>query len=97
MPTFISFLNWTDQGIRNVKDAPNRAEAARAAVKKLGGEIKDIYLTTGQHDLLVILDLPDADAMAKLALTLGQQGNVRTTTVRGFTEGEFLDLLGQLP
>jgi len=97
MPTFISFLNWTDQGIRNVKDAPNRAEAARAAIKNLGGEIKDIYLTTGQHDLLAIVDLPDADAMAKFALTLGQQGNVRSTTVRGFTEEEFLNLLDNLP
>ncbi len=97
MPTFISYLNWTEQGIRNVKDAPDRAEAARAAVKKLGGEIKDVYLTTGQYDLLVIVDLPDADAMAKLALNLGQQGNVRSTTVRGFTEDEFRSIIDDLP
>ncbi len=97
MPTFISYLNWTDQGIRGVKDAPNRAEAARAAIKNLGGEIKDIYLTTGQYDLLVIIDLPDADSMAKFALTIGQQGNIRSTTVRGFTEEEFLNLIDELP
>ncbi len=97
MPTFISYLNWTEQGIRNVKDAPNRAEAARAAIKKLGGEIKDIYLTTGQYDLLAIVDLPDADAMAKFALILAQQGNVRSTTVRGFTEDEFRDIIADLP
>jgi len=97
MPTFISYLNWTEQGIRNVKDAPDRAEAARAAIKNLGGEIKDVYLTTGQYDLLVITDLPDADSMAKFALTLAQQGNVRSTTVRGFTEDEFRTIIDDLP
>ena len=97
MPTFISFLNWTDQGIRNVKDAPNRAEAARAAISNLGGEIKDVYLTTGQYDLLVIIEAPDGEAMAKFALILGQQGNVRSTTVRGFTEDEFQSILADLP
>ena len=97
MPTFISFLNWTDQGIRNVKEAPNRAEAARAMIKNLGGEIKDVYLTTGDHDLLVILELPDGADMAKAAIALGMQGNVRTTTVRGFSEDEFYQILDGLP
>ena len=97
MGTYIGLINYTDQGIRNVKDAPNRAEAARAAIKNLGGEIKDIYLTTGQYDLLVIIDLPDGDAMAKFALTLAQQGNVRSTTVRGFAEDEFYKILADLP
>ena len=97
MPTFISYVNWTDQGIRNVKDAPDRAEAARAALKKLGAEIKDVYLTTGQYDLLLIVDAPDAEAMTKFALAVGQQGNIRTTTVRGFTEDEFRSMLDDLP
>ncbi len=97
MPTFISFINYTDQGIRDLKDAPNRVEAARAVLKNLGGEIKDMYLTTGQYDLLVIVEAPDADAMAKFALTMGQLGNVRTTTVRGFAEDEFYSILADLP
>lgn len=97
MPTFISYVNWTDQGIRNVKDAPDRAEAARAALKKLGAEIKDVYLTSGQYDLLVIVDAPDAEAMTKFALAVGQQGNIRTTTVRGFTEDEFRSMIADLP
>ena len=97
MPTFISYLNWTEQGIRNLKGAPDRAEAARAAIKNLGGEIKDIYLTTGQYDLLVITDLPDGESMAKFSLTLAQQGNVRSTTVRGFPEDEFRDIIADLP
>ena len=97
MPTFISYLNYTDQGIRTVKDAPNRVEAARAAIKNLGGELKDFYLTTGQYDFLLIVDAPDAEAMAKFNLTLAQQGNVRTTTVRGFAEDEFYSILADLP
>jgi len=96
MPTFISHLNWTDQGIRSIKDSPKRAEAARAALKKLGGEIRDVYLTTGQYDLLVIAEAPGADVMAKFALALGQQGNVRTTTVQGFSEDEFRKMVAEL-
>ncbi len=97
MPTFIIFINYTDQGIRTVKDAPSRVEAARAAIKNLGGELKDLYLTTGQYDFLLIVDAPDAEAIAKINLTLAQQGNVRTTTVRGFTEDEFYSILADLP
>ena len=97
MPTFISFVNWTDQGIKNVKDAPNRLEAARAALKGLGGEVKDVYITNGRYDIVVIADAPDGDAMAKFALTVGAQGNVRTETVRGFTEGEFQKMISDLP
>ncbi len=97
MPTFISYVNWTDQGIKNVKDAPNRAEAAKAALKALGGEVKEIYVTTGQYDLLVIAEAPDGDVMAKFALAVGAQGNVRTTTCRGFTENEFQKIVSELP
>ncbi len=97
MPTFISYVNYTDQGIRDLKEAPNRVEAARAVLKNLGGEVKDIYLTTGQYDLLVIVDAPDAEALAKFSLTVAQMGNVRTTTVRGFTEDEYYSIVADLP
>ncbi len=97
MPTFISLVNWTEQGIKNVKDAPNRLEMAKAALKEMGGEIKDVYVTTGQYDILVIADAPDGDVMAKFALAIGAQGNVRTTTCRGFTEAEFQKMVSDLP
>ncbi len=97
MPTFISYVNFTDQGIRDLKNAPNRVEAARAALKNLGGELKDVYLTTGQYDVLTIVEAPDAEVMAKFALTMGQLGNVRTTTVRGFTEDEYYSIVADLP
>jgi len=75
MPTFIVSLNWTDQGIRAIKDGAKRAKAAREMAKKLGVEIKEIYLTTGDSDLLAILDTPSGDNVAKFALALSAGGN----------------------
>ena len=80
MPTFILSLNWTDQGIRSVKDAPKRAQASKELAKKVGVEIKQVYLTSGEDDLLIILDTPNGDNVTKFALALGAQGNVRTRT-----------------
>ncbi len=97
MPTFISFVNWTDQGIKNIKDSPNRSEAAKALLREMGGEIKDIYYTSGQYDFVVIADAPDGDVMAKFALAVGAWGNVRTTTCRAFTESEFQKMVSDLP
>lgn len=97
MPTFISQVKWTDQGVANVKDSPNRLEAARAAIKDLGGEIKDVYITTGEYDILVITEAPDGDVIAKFSLAIAAQGNVRTSTVRGFSEAEFQQIINDLP
>lgn len=97
MPTFICFVNWTDQAIRNMKDAPNRAEMVRSILEQLGGNLKDVYVTTGQYDLLYIVEAPDAEVMVKFALAAAQTGNVRTTTVRAFPADEFLNIVSELP
>ena len=97
MPTFMLSLNWTDQGIRSVKDFPKRSQAARDLGKKVGVEIKQIYLTSGDSDLVVILDTPNGDNVAKFALALGSQGNVRTRTARAWPQAEFLKLISELP
>jgi uncharacterized protein with GYD domain len=97
MPTFILSLNWTDQGIRKVKDAPKRNKAAKELAKKIGLEIKHVYLTSGDDDLLLIVDTPSGDSVAKFALALGSLGNVRTRTVRAWPESEFLKLISELP
>jgi len=97
MPLFIATINWTEQGIKSVKDAPKRAQAARDLAKKMGAEIKQTYLTSGESDLLAIIDAPSGDAVAKLALALGMQGNIRTRTVRAWTENEFMKLVSELP
>ena len=97
MPTFILPLNWTDQGIRSVKDAPKRSNAARELAKKVGVEMKQVYLTSGDNDLLVIVDAPNGDNVAKFALALGALGNVRTRTARAWPESEFQQLISELP
>lgn len=97
MPTFMLSLNWTDQGIRGIKDAPKRAQAARDLAKKVGVEIKQIYLTAGDSDLVVFIDTPNGDNAAKFALALSSQGNVHTRTGRAWSEAEFQKLVSELP
>src|ERR1700744_4722456 len=97
MPTFIIMLSWTEQGIRNVKDSPKRLQAAREAAKKLGVEIKQAFLTNGEFDLLAIMETADGNNVAKLALALGAQGNLRSHTVRAWPEAEYVKLMSELP
>jgi uncharacterized protein with GYD domain len=96
MARYIMLVNWTDQGIRNVKDSPKRLEAARGAAKGVGAEIKDFYMTMGDHDMVVVVDAPADEAMAKFALVLGVAGNVRTKTLKAFSETEYRAIIGSL-
>ena len=97
MPMFMCLLNWTEQGIRSIKEAPKRAKAAQELAKKVGVEIKEVYLTSGDDDLLMIVDTPSGDNVAKFALALGSQGNVRTRTARAWPQSEFQKLISELP
>jgi len=97
MPTFMLSLNWTDQGIRGIKDAPKRVQGARDLAKKVGVEIKQVYLTTGDSDLVVFVDTPNGDNVAKFALALGSMGNVHTRTARAWSQEEYLKLISELP
>jgi len=97
MPMFMMYLSWTEQGIRNIKDAPKRAQAARELAKKMGITIKEIYLTSGDNDLVVMVDTPNGDNVAKFAMALGAQGNVRSRTVRAWPESEMHKLISELP
>ncbi|HVS60660.1 MAG TPA: GYD domain-containing protein [Gemmatimonadaceae bacterium] len=97
MPTYISMLRYTQQGISSAKNAPARIDAAKEAYKKAGGELKAIYLTMGQYDLVVIAEMPNDETVARMALALGMQGNIRSETMRAFTETEFRKIAGSLP
>jgi uncharacterized protein with GYD domain len=94
MPTYISMLHYTQQGISAIKNAPARIDAAKEAYRKAGGELKAIYLTLGQYDLVAIAEMPNDEAVARLALAQGALGNVRSETMRAFTETEFKKLAG---
>jgi uncharacterized protein with GYD domain len=97
MPTYISMLRYTQQGITNAKNAPARIDAAKEAYRKAGGELKSLFLTMGQYDLVVITEMPNDEAVARMALVLGAQGNIRSETMRAFTEAEFRKIAGTLP
>lgn len=94
---FVCMINWTDQGIRAVKDSPKRAKAAREMAKKVGVEMKELYLTSGDSDLLVFLEASNGDNVAKFAMAAGSLGSVRTRTFRAWTEAEYQKLISELP
>ncbi|HEV2957596.1 MAG TPA: GYD domain-containing protein [Xanthobacteraceae bacterium] len=94
---FICSLSFTDQGIRGIKDGPNRAKASRELAAKLGIDIKQAYLTSGTDDLLLIVETANGDNVAKFALALASRGNVRTRTARAWTEQEYGKLISELP
>ncbi len=97
MPTYISLLRYTDKGIADAKSGPTRVDAAKDAYKKAGGELKAFYLTMGEYDVVVVAELPNDETVARLALGLGAQGNVRSTTFRAFTEPEYRKIVATLP
>jgi uncharacterized protein with GYD domain len=94
---FMIAISFTDQGRRTIKDAPKRTQGARDLAKKLGVEIKQIYLSSGESDLITIVDAPSGDSIAKMALALGALGNVRTRTSRLWSEDEYLKIVSELP
>jgi uncharacterized protein with GYD domain len=97
MPTFILAMNWTDQGIRTVKDWPKRNAAARELGKKLNVDIKQVFLTSGESDVLAIVEAPGDDNVAKFCMAIGGHGNVRTRTMRAWSEAELVKMVGELP
>ncbi|BCA53762.1 GYD family protein [Nitrospira sp. KM1] len=96
MPTYLLQSQWTDQGIRNVKESVKRLDLGKKKLKEMGGEIKAFYLTTGPYDMLAIVDVLNDAVLAEYLLWLGSQGNIRTQTVRAFTEDEFRRIVGGL-
>jgi uncharacterized protein with GYD domain len=96
MARYIMLTNWTEQGIKNVKESPKRLDAAKALAKKLNGEIVEFYMTTGAHDMVLILDAPDDEAAAKFALSVGSGGNIRTTTLKAFSEKNYRAIIESL-
>jgi len=96
MARYIMLVNWTDQGIRNVKESPKRLDAARGLAKGVGAEIKEFYLTMGDHDMVAVMEATNDEAMAKFVLALGSAGSVRTKTLKAFSETEYRALIGSL-
>jgi uncharacterized protein with GYD domain len=97
MTAYCALVNFTDQGIRNIRDGAKRIDAARELARSVGVEFKDFYLCIGQYDVLVHMEAPNDEAMAKFMLAVAAGGNVRTTTMKTFTEQEYRKLVAELP
>jgi uncharacterized protein with GYD domain len=96
MTTYIALINYTDQGIRGIKDSPKRLDAGRALLREMGGEIKAFYMTMGDIDLVAVFEAPDDAVAARFILLLGSLGNVRTKTLKAFPEAAYREIIASL-
>lgn len=97
MAIYISLCNWTDHGVANVKDSPKRLDQARKAWRAGGAKLKDVYLTMGEYDFVIVSEAPDDETAARLALTVSSAGSVRTKTLKAFSEKDYRAIIGSLP
>ncbi len=97
MATYITLVNYTQKGIENIKESPQRLEAAKQAFQAMGAELKEFYLVMGRYDIILVSEAPNDETVAKGALALGSRGNVRTETFRAFKEDEYREIISSLP
>lgn len=97
MPTYIILVRYTQQGIQNIKDSPARLDGAKQAFRAMGAELKQWYLVMGQYDAVVVGEAPNDETATKLALAISSLGNVRTETLRAYTEEEYRKIIAALP
>jgi uncharacterized protein with GYD domain len=94
---YVTLISYTEQGIKTFKDLPKRLEETRTAGEAAGAKLVAFYLTMGQYDAVVVSEAPDDETVATLALAAGGRGNVRTETLRAFTEDEAKKLAAAVP
>ena len=97
MPTYIGLYKLTDQGIKDIKAAPDRVKQAIQAVEVMGGKVIGVYVVMGEYDYVTIGEFPSDEVATTFSLALGSRGNVRTTTLRAFTQEEFAEMVKNLP
>ena len=97
MATYITLINLTEQGVKTIKDLPARLAAGRQAMEANGGKLLQYYLTLGAQDAVVVYEFPDDETAASMALAQAGLGNLRTTTMRAFTEAEIPGILSKMP
>ncbi|MEE9159664.1 MAG: GYD domain-containing protein [Gammaproteobacteria bacterium] len=96
MSTYLCLSQWTQKGIENIKESPARLDAAREEWEKQGVTIRDFYLTTGQYDLVFVVEAADDATLAKVLLAQASKGGIRTTTLHAFSEAEYREIIGSL-
>lgn len=96
MATYVLLVNFTDQGIRGVKDTIKRAHDFKAMAEKMGAAVKQEFWTIGRYDIIIIVEAPDVQTVMALCANVGQLGNIRTETLQAFTETEAAAMLKKM-
>ena len=97
MPTFVSLITYTDEGMKSIHDSPKRLSLAKRYLKDLGGRLRQFYLTVGSYDAVIIYDLPDEESAAKFLLSVGRQRKISTQTMMAFSEKDYRRIISSLP
>jgi len=95
MATFIALIDWTEQGVKGFRESVDRYEAARDRFEQMGVRLTQVYWTLGGHDMVAVAEADDDETMAAATLTLGAQGNLRTTTMRAFSADEMRTVIAK--
>jgi uncharacterized protein with GYD domain len=93
MTTYVSLINWTEQGIKNFRDTTQRAEDFSRQVESSGGTVRDLLWTVGAYDIVCIVDFPDDETGVAALLRVGSTGNVRSNTLRAFNAEQMADII----
>jgi uncharacterized protein with GYD domain len=96
MATYIMLSKWTDQGIHHVQDSPQRLDAARQLCRQHGAEITAFYMTMGAYDMVIVIDAPNDDAFARLAISIAKGGNVRSETLKACDEDQYRKIIASI-
>jgi len=96
MPNYIALMNWTDQGIKNVKDTIKRAKSFEGAIEEAGGKSLGVYYTMGRYDFVAIIEAQNDETIASILYSLGRLGNVRTETLKAFSVAEAANIIEKL-
>ncbi|MEQ1950054.1 GYD domain-containing protein [Mesorhizobium sp. CN2-181] len=96
MTTYVLLMNWTEQGVKAVRESPKRLDAARKELADMGGSFKEFFLTMGDYDMVAVCEAPDDAVMARFALKTGSAGNVRTRTLKAFPESAYREVINSL-
>ena len=96
MTTYVLLINWTEQGVKTVRESPKRLDAAKKALEEVGGSFKAFYLTMGDCDMVAVCEAPDDAVIARFALHIASTGNVRTRTMKAFPESAYREIISSL-
>ena len=97
MPSYVMLFHFTREGLEHVKQSPDRVDKIKKVFRQSGGKVKDFYLMMGEYDSVFIAEAPDDETIARIALLIEAQGNVRSETHRAFSETEFRKIVSGLP